>query len=223
MALSAGEVVPGRPSVLVAHQFVTASGEVPQRSDSEMASVGGLDEVDTGLFKAFDYVALGHIHASQKMGPDTVRYAGSPLKYSFSEKNHKKSLTMVDIGVHSVNMTTLPLTPLHDMREISGPLEALMSAEIAAQQNREDYLRVVLADEMEVPDAMGKLRHTYPNVMELVYENTRSGQRSAVKQAADIEKKTDVELFSEFYREQNGLPPDEEQRKLLEQLLQKEV
>ncbi|MDL2253883.1 exonuclease SbcCD subunit D [Ruminococcaceae bacterium OttesenSCG-928-I18] len=219
LALSARPVTPGRPSVLVAHQFVTARGQTPQRSDSEVSSVGGLDEVDAGLFDAFSYVALGHIHAPQRMGRQTVRYAGSPLKYSFSEKNHQKSLCMVDVQEGKVEITALPLTPLRDMREIGGPLDALLREEVAKEQNAEDYLRVVLTDELEAPDAMGRLRHLYPNVMEVVYENTRSRTQAGFPLLEERRQKSAQELFEEFYLTQNGLPLDSTQQELLQGLL----
>ncbi|MEG0503609.1 MAG: exonuclease SbcCD subunit D, partial [Raoultibacter sp.] len=134
-------------NVLIAHQFVTSGTAEPERSDSEL-SVGGLDNVDASVFADFDYVALGHIHRPQRIGRDEVRYAGSLLKYSFSEIKYPKSATLVELGPKgTISITLLPLEPLHDMREIKGPLASLLADDVVTASKSDDYLHVVLTDE----------------------------------------------------------------------------
>lgn len=205
---------PGVKNVLVAHQFVVAGGERPATSDSEVVSVGGTEEVDAALFDAFDYVALGHLHGPQRVGREAVRYAGSPLKYSFSERHHQKGVTLVELG-EEVTTRLLPLAPLRDMRQVEGTLDELLQPLVVAAGDPEDYLKVVLRDEEEVPDAIGKLRRAYPNVMELRYHNRRSEALGAGPAGPGIEQKSPLELFVEFYTQQNGAPPSGVQRDIL--------
>ena len=155
---------PSVRNVLVAHQFVTGAA----RSDSEDVSVGGMDNVDASVFEPFDYVALGHIHGPQRIGRETVRYCGTPLKYSFSERNHVKSVTVVTLGEKGrTEIRTVPLIPLHDMREIRGTYEELTLRKNWEGTATDDYLHVILTDENDVPDAMARLRVIYPNIMKV--------------------------------------------------------
>jgi exonuclease SbcD len=167
-------------NVLVSHQFFVKAGVTPIRSESELNPIGGLDAIDAGIVGKFDYVALGHLHGAQKVGAEHVRYAGSPLKYSFSETRHDKSITLVEMANKgSVAISALPLAPMHDMREIKGELEMLISDEVTSLADKKDYLRVILTDEEEIVDPMGKIRRVYPNVMALGFENTRTGAEAA--------------------------------------------
>ncbi|MDR2570275.1 MAG: exonuclease SbcCD subunit D, partial [Oscillospiraceae bacterium] len=162
-------------NVLVSHQFYTKAGVTPIRSESELNPVGGLDAVDAGFIERFDYAALGHLHGIQSIGAEHIRYCGSPLKYSFSEWRQKKSVTVVELGAKGdLTVKSLPLCPLRDMREIKGELEKLLSNEVSGLANKEDYLRVILTDEEEIIDPMGKLRSVYPNIMSLGFENSRT-------------------------------------------------
>lgn len=163
-------------NILVAHQFVTGAGITPERSDSEVVTVGGVDNVDCAAFAAFDYVALGHIHGPQPVG-GRCRYAGSPLPYSFSEANQDKSITVIQVdAAHTCSISTLPLTPLHPMRELRGPLEELLRPDIVAAADPADYLRVTLTDEREPENAASRLRAVYPNLMRLEFDNQRTRQ-----------------------------------------------
>ena len=156
------------PSVLVAHQFVTAGGVSPERSESEIISLGGTDNVDVSNFIAFQYVALGHIHRPQRLTRDSVRYAGSPLKYSFSEAEYDKSVVLVTLnGMEEPTIELIPLEPVRDLRRIRGPLEKLLSDEVVSASNREDYLHVTLTDTEPVADPLYRLRQVYPNIMRL--------------------------------------------------------
>ena len=208
---------PAQRNVLAAHQFVTGAA----RSESEDVSVGGMDNVDASVFDAFDYVALGHIHGPQHIGRKTVRYCGTPLKYSFSEKDHVKSVTVVMLGKKgNTEIRTVPLRPKHDMREIRGTFSELTAPESDQGTAADDYLHVILTDEDDVPDAMALLRKIYPNIMKLDYDNRRTRSTADVGAAEELERKSEIELFNEFYTAQNGQPLSEEQRAFAEELLE---
>lgn len=195
-------------NVIITHQFVTGA----QRSESETIAVGGTDNVDSYVFDDFDYVALGHIHGPQNVGKNTVRYCGTPLKYSFSEISHKKSVTVVEMKEKgNVKVSTVELTPKLDMREIKGTYEELTFKKNYENTNTEDYLHIILTNEEDVADAVAKLRCVYPNLMKLDYDNTRTRNSFALTQAEETEKKSDTELLSEFFEKQNGKPLSDEQ------------
>lgn len=204
-ALGTAKTGAGERGILVAHQFVMAGGKEPQRCESETVSVGGTDQVDSSVFSAFDYVALGHLHGAQYVGRPAVRYAGSPLKYSFSEARQEKSVTLAELGEKGrLEITEVSLSPLHDMREIRGPLAELVKPYVVAQGNPQDYIRAVLTDGREVADAVGKLRAVYPNLMRIDFENARGESSGAISPARDIPTQTPDRLFEEFYTLQNN-------------------
>ncbi len=208
-----------RRNVLVTHQFVTGS----DRRESEDISVGGTDNVDAAVFRDFDYVALGHLHAPQNCTSPRIRYCGTPLKYSFSEIKDEKSVTVVELGAkgEGVTVRTLPLTPLHDMGELRGTFAALTDPVFyTAHPAREDYLRIILTDEEDVPDAMARLRQIYPLVMTLDYDNTRTRENAVVLGAAEAEKRSAFELFAEFFEKQNNAPMTEEQSTYMQALIE---
>lgn len=218
------ESVPDQPDcrrVLVAHQFVTNRGELPQQSDSETAYVGGSDAVDASVFHAFDYVALGHLHGPQKMLRDTIRYAGSPLKYSFSESRQKKSVTIVELLEKGNTLVRqIPLVPLRDMREIRGPIDQLTDPQVVNSANPEDYIHATLTDIEELMDPIGRLRRFYPNIMRLDFEN-RLSREIKLKNAAsgeDLSQKTTMELFEDFFQMQNQKEMTQEQTQVMESL-----
>ena len=213
-----------RRNVLVTHQFVTGAS----RCDSEELSVGGTDNVDASVFDGFDYVALGHIHGPQNVGDGRLRYCGTPLKYSFSEASHKKSVTVAELGEKekggekaALSLRTIPLKPLRDLREIRGTYLELTAKSYYEDMNREDYLHVTLTDEEDVPDAVGKLRIIYPNLMKLDYDNRRTRAGAAPVEGTDLEQKSPAELFAEFYERQNNGPMSEEQLAFAEGLIEK--
>ena len=205
-------------NILVAHQFVTGAGVTPERSESEVVTVGGVDNVDCAAFAAFDYVALGHLHGPQPVG-GRCRYAGSPLPYSFSEANQDKSITVIQVdAAHTCSISTLPLTPLHPMRELRGPLEELVKPDIVAAGSPEDYLRVTLTDEREPENAASRLRAVYPNLMRLEFDNRRTRQ-GELQLDEDWEEELPLEaLFAEFVEKQNGRALEPESQVLLEQM-----
>ena len=204
-------------NVLVTHQFVTGAA----RSDSEDISVGGADNVDGSVFDTFDYVALGHLHGPQRVGRETVRYSGSPLKYSFSEAKQKKSVTVVEMGAKgAVSVRTVPLIPKRDLRELRGAYEELTLKRNYAGTNTDDYLRITLTDEDDIPDAMGKLRVIYPNLMKLDYDNRRSRSSERLEATENLERQSPADLFAEFYEKQNNRPLSEKQSKYVRELME---
>ncbi len=210
-------------NIIMVHQFVTSLGEDVIRSDSESISLGGIDNIDVTLFKDFDYVAMGHIHGPQKVGRETARYSGSPLKYSFSEVNQKKSVCIIEFNSkEDINISKIPLIPIRDMRVIKGPFDKLISKEIVNLENKNDYLDVVLTDDDYIINAIGKLRKFYPNILKLEYENKISSNE--VSDNIDIDKSnmSPIDLFSEFYKMQNGIELPEKKRKIIEEVI-KEV
>lgn len=217
--LGAADIDKTHRNVLVTHQFVTGA----QTCDSEELSVGGTDNVDVSVFDDFDYVALGHIHGPQKIGRETVRYCGTPLKYSFSEVGHKKSVTVVELAEKgSVVIRTVPLVPKRDMSELRGAYNELMLREnYEGKPFRNDYLRITLTDEEDIPNAVNNLRTVYPYIMRLDYDNRRTRTESHVDGAEQVERKRPLTLFEEFYESQNGQPMSEEQRSFAKQLMER--
>ena len=204
-------------NVIVAHQFVTGAN----RSESEDISVGGTDNVDVRVFDDFDYVALGHIHGAQKMTRETVRYSGTPLKYSFSEANHHKSITIVDMyEKDNVEISTKDFVPLHDMRIIKGTYNEITHRANYEKTNTNDYIQVILTDEEDVADAISRLRTIYPNIMQLKYDNKRTRENIEVGSANDIENKRPIELFDELYLKQNNQSMSDEQREYVSKLIE---
>lgn len=204
-------------NVLVTHQFVTGA----ETCESEELSVGGTDNVDASVFGIFDYVALGHIHGPQNIGSNRIRYCGTPLKYSFSESGHIKSITEIEMGKKgSLELHTLPLLPKHDMRQISGTFEEITDKSFYENENREDYLHVILTDEEDVPEAMGRLRVIYPNLIKLSYDNTRTRTNRLIEGAQDVKTKSPLELFEDLYEEQNNQPMNSQQKAFALELIE---
>lgn len=199
-------------NILMCHQFITGC----EVCDSEELSVGSLDQIDGAVFDGFDYVALGHIHAPQRILRDTLRYAGSPLKYSFSEARHKKSVTIVDVQEKGeVRVRAVPLYPLHDLRLIEGQMDEIMRMPYS-----EDYVWITIHDELPPPDARVTLSVNFPNMMKFSVVNSRTKYDLDVKAAQTMENKTVAELFSDFYRLQNnGQPPGEKHMQELDKVI----
>lgn len=218
VAIEAMNVDTSRRNILVTHQFVTGA----LRSDSENISVGGADNVDAAVFAPFDYVALGHIHGPQSMTRDTVRYCGTPLKYSFSEAGHQKSVTVVELREKgTTTIRTVPLTPRHDLRELRGSYMELTDKRNYAGTATDDYLHITLTDEEDIPEAVAKLRTVYPNLMKLDYDNTRTRLQMEITGSEDVERKSPLELFGELFERQNNRPLSAGEERFLRELIEK--
>ena len=206
-------------NILVTHQFVTGSS----RSESEEISVGGSDNVDAYVFEPFDYVALGHIHSPQNCGSEYIRYCGTPLKYSFSEANDQKSVTVVEfLEKGNVSYKTVGLISLHDLVELKGTYKELTLKEFYENTTwQEDYTHITLTDEEDIPDAIGKLRTVYHRLMKLDYDNKRTRSSMEIRGATDVESKSPLELFSDFYELQNNQSMNPEQFEYMKSLIEK--
>ena len=205
-------------NILIAHQFVTGAS----RTESEEISVGGLDNVDASVFEDFDYVALGHIHRPQKIGTERIRYCGTPLKYSYSEVNDTKSVSIIEINSkEDFNLRTIPLVPKRDMRKIRGTYEELITKTSYENTNTDDYIHVTLTDEFNVVDAIQKLRVIYKNIMKLEYDNMRTRESRKINlDDMVIENKNPLEIFSEFYKLQNNKEMDDEQKEIIKKIME---
>lgn len=227
--LGACAIDQGKRNIVLSHQLVTAYGTAPDRADDEI-KLGGMDNVDVSVYDAFDYVALGHVHRPQRVGRDTVRYSGSPLKYSFSEARYDKSVALIELGEKKpgddvgecVSFELIPLVPLHDVREVRGTLADVLAMGTAHDASQ-DYLHITLSDEHPQLDAMAKIHEVFPNAMMLDYDNvTVLIDRPQTQQlTADPDSMDTLDLFSAFYESQVGNPLDDEQRNFAHKLIAK--
>lgn len=207
-------------NVVLAHQFVTAAGALPETCDSEQLSVGGLDRVDGSVFSPFDYTALGHLHGSQRVGSETIRYAGSPLKYSFSELHQKKSVTVAELREKGeAEIRQIPLQPRREMIELRGTFEEILAEARKKGELQTDYYHMILTDETDVVDALSRLREYYPNIMLLDYDNRRTRSQKEVEQLDRVEERTPGELFAALYEQQNGQEMDSDRKEYLDGLI----
>lgn len=204
MVISTIKIKKSTRNVLLAHQFVVSEESQPIRSESEIVSVGGTDMISSDIFSAFDYVALGHLHGAQKVGKETIRYSGSPLKYSFSECKQKKSLVLIDFKEKgNVEYELLPLIPKHDMREIRGPYLQLISDEVVNNPDAspDDYLRVILTDKFGSYDnPYHELQKKYPNLLNMVYESDLQSSPEQMYVPTGISMSNNpVDIFCDFF------------------------
>lgn len=214
------QVDTSRRNVVLAHQFVTAAGALPETCDSEQLSVGGLDRVDGSVFSPFDYTALGHLHGPQRVGNETIRYAGSPLKYSFSELHQKKSVTVAELRAKGeTEIRQIPLQPRREMIELRGTFEEILEEARKKGELQTDYYHMILTDETDVVDALSRLREYYPNIMLLDYDNRRTRSQKEVEQLDRVEERTPGELFAALYEQQNGQEMDSDRKEYLDGLI----
>lgn len=210
-------------NVLVAHQFVTGA----QTAGSEAVNVGGVDNIGAEVFADFDYVALGHIHNAQNIGSERIRYSGTPLKYSFAEWQQEKSVTMVELGAKGdMNLRTLPLVPLRELRKLRGTYAELIEKSYWQQFPTgsdgllRDFFHITLTDEEDVMDAVQRLRTVYKNLLQLEYDNMRTRTDSVIECVERLVEKSPLELMSEFYQLQNNQALSKVQEEYLQKLLE---
>lgn len=208
--------VPDRPTVVLAHCFVDGAEE----SDSERPlSLGGADRVRASLFTPYTYAALGHLHGAQQQGAAHVRYSGSILKYSFSEVNHRKSVTLVDISAPGqADISTRELAPLRDLRLLEGSLDDLLQRG-ATDIRAEDFIGARLTDRVALLDVMGKLRRVYPNVLQAQLPLREQVAGVAPAQRDDLRQNHEA-LFADFFRDIQGDDMTEGQRECLRGVLE---
>lgn len=205
-------VDPDEVNIILAHQFITGSSV----SESEEITVGGLDNVDSSVFDGFDYAALGHLHRPQSAGRDTVRYSGSPMKYSISEANDEKSVMLIEINGRSITTEKVPLQPVHDVRNIRGFLREIMDMPYS-----EDYVRVEINDEDVPPDARISVVSVFPNMVRFAVVNSKTSVETDVDFSGAPENRSPLELFSDFYTAQNNdVPPDERRLAIMREVIE---
>ena len=198
-AIKSMEVDYSKRNIILAHQFVIGA----KTCESEELVVGGSEQVSAKHFDEFDYVALGHLHSPQTVGQKHIRYSGTPLKYSFSEIKHKKSVTIVDIKEKdNIEIYTRELIAQKDLREEKGKFDEIFIK--ALEQQSQDYMHVILTDEEDVVNALGKLREVYPNIMKLSYDNTRTKKELEIIDLPNVEQRNPEEIFEEFYELRNN-------------------
>lgn len=203
-------------NIILAHQFITGAAA----GGSESVSLGGLDNISAEVFEPFDYAALGHIHHRQNIAYEKVRYCGTPLKYSFSEVNDEKTVTIANIGKKGeLSIEEIPLCPIRDLREIKGTYLEITDRNFYDKFNREDYIHVTLTDENDIPEAIGRLRAVYPNIMKLDYDNTRTRENRVVSDLADEVQRSPAKLFAEFYQTCNNSELSEEQKDYIDSVI----
>ena len=209
-------------NIILVHQFVTAGTVEPERSESEVLTLGGIENVDVSNFDDFDYVAIGHVHRPQQIGRKEARYAGTMLKYSFSEINHNKSVPVIDFKEKgNIEINLKELVPLRDMREIKGPIEELLKKENYELGNVNDYIKAVITNEETVYDAIGQIRRIYPNTLKLEIRNSKTinGGQEQDLNLQKVKRKSELELFEDFYKSQNNVDLDEKQKEIIKDII----
>lgn len=217
--ISQMDIDKSRRNVLITHQYITDA----ERSESEDSIIGGLDNIDSSLLADFDYVALGHLHRPQHCGCENIRYSGSPLKYSFSEVNDKKSVSIIEFGSKGeTNVSTRPLTPLHEWHDLKGTYDELTNKNYYDGKGyQEDFVRITLTDEDDIPDGMKRLKTIYHRLMELRYDNKRTRSESTFTGSSNIDALKPDQLFEELYEKQNAQSLSDEQKNYLNLLIDK--
>ena len=211
-ALSNIDIDQSEQNIIVTHQNVTGA----ESSGSEEVLIGGLDNVDSSVFEKFDYVALGHIHRCQNIGDSRIRYCGTPLKYSFSEVGHTKFVTILEFNENKTPcIRAIILTPLRDMRDVKGTFKEIYDK----NEKSDDYIRICLTDEDDVMDAVSKLRHIYPNILELRYLNRKRHETEALEVSDDDIRSNPSDIFKKFFTEQTGNEPDDEIMKIMDEII----
>lgn len=209
-----------RRNVLVSHQFYTGKGEVrPETCDSEVFSVGGIDNVDIDAVKNFDYVALGHLHGAQTVGKRTIRYPGTLLKYSVSECNQEKTLTMVTLGKkeEEVQIECLSLHPIRNVRKKKGRLEELLQD--VKEEEKDDYISITLTDEVDPYKPKEQLERVFSRILEIRVDNQRTRSKLS-EMDEELVMKDPFSAFSDFYKEMQGKAMDEEEEKIMTEIFE---
>lgn len=209
-----------RRNVLVSHQFYTGKGEErPETCDSEVFSVGGIDNVDIDAVKAFDYVALGHLHGAQSVGKRTIRYPGTLLKYSVSECNQEKTLTVVTIGKkgEEAGIECLPLRPIRDVRKKKGCLEELLQD--VNEEEKDDYISITLTDEVDPYKPKEQLERVFSHILEIRVDNQRTRSRLS-EMDEELVMKDPFSAFADFYKEMQGKPMDSEEEMIMTEIFE---
>lgn len=208
-------------NVLVSHQFyVGEKAESPETCDSEVFSVGGIDNVDIGSVKEFDYVALGHLHGAQCIGKPEIRYCGTLLKYSVSESTQNKSLTVVTLKAkgEKPEIENYPLHPLRDVRKKKGTLDEIIKE--AQETEKDDYISITLTDEINPYKPKEQLERIFSHILEIRVDNQRT--RTKLKEMdEELVMKDPFTSFAEFYKEMQGREMNGEEETIMKEIFDK--
>lgn len=208
-----------KPNVLITHQFIAGNKEIVRSESEVILSVGGSEIIDVSLVKQFDYVALGHIHAPQKISKDTIRYSGSLMRYSFDEVKQQKSIVDVTIVDKKVSFKLVELKPKQDLIKFSGLFDEIMQLE----NNHHDFIAVELLDTTIIPNAIDYLRTKFTNVLQITYPNLTSQQiKNNTKADLGFEKLSPLELFEQFYQKIKGIPIDDKAKTIIAKIMKGE-
>ena len=207
-----------RNILLTHHTFL--HNNMASFSDSEVRfNIGGTEGIDAAYFKDFDYVALGHLHNPQYVNRHHIRYSGSILKYSDSEVNINKVALMVELKEKgNIEITELPLTPLHDLKKIKGTIDELL---VNPDVLDEDYVYVTLTNDTIIPYAMKRIRVKYPNALSLTYERLSKQLIDKTIDTTDFKEKSIKDQFNEFYKFINNKELSDNQISILDKILEK--
>ena len=215
--IDSADIDPVRCNVIVAHQFVMGKSEDPALSGSESLgtrSVGTVEKIGYDCFDLFDYAALGHIHSPQQVGRKEVRYSGSPLKYSLSEVNNEKSVSLITVnGKGKVEIELVPLKPMRNMRHLKGKMKDLLDkSNVTAPQ---DFIYATLTDEEFINDAMGIFQQVYPNTVKIDYDNSHTREVEQVDISKIAENRSFADLISDFYRQMYSCEISDEEMQVM--------
>ncbi len=210
-------------NVCIAHAFIMGTATLETSESERPLSVGGSENVNVDYFKDFNYVALGHLHQPQKVKYDHIRYAGSLLKYSFSEARQKKSVTIIEMDKDGgLTVDQHHLEPQRDMRIIKGELQDLLNKNTYSETNTDDYIMAVLSDQGALVDPMASLRAVYPNILRLEKEDyERAAGENKTSASGRFTEKNSLELFEEFYENISGENFDKEKSEVVEKIIEK--
>lgn len=210
-------------NILVSHQFVTHITSVVEESDSEIISIGGANNIDAEILEVFDYVALGHLHKSQKIYKDYIRYAGSPLKYSFSEVNHKKSITIVNMKEKgNIEISKKELLPERDMKKYVGSLNEIMEMKNNDNINKNDYVHITITDNSDIINLSSTIRNVFENTMQielLKYQNANYSNNLISVNYNDVKENNINKLFSDFFLKMHDKKMSQEEKLIIENLI----
>lgn len=212
LALKQANLLEGGFNLLMSHQFYLGG----KAAESEELSIGSLDVVNTHVLKPFDYVALGHLHNPQSVKKSTYRYCGSLLKFSASELNIQKTITVLSIKNDQVSIEEIPLHPVRDFIGIQGTFDQLVAKSFVKRQNTQNYFYITLDDDQEVFQVFEKLSLHYPRILKIEYaKKLNSTFQDTEEMVSDSEMNHPEEIFAKFYERQNGEPLDPSLQKML--------
>lgn len=221
-ALNNTEIDYSLRNIFIGHQFFMGSDINLERSDSELISVGGIDSVGYKLLTQFDYAAFGHLHKAQKVKMEYIRYSGSPLKYSDSEVSHNKSFVLIDIfNKGELSFELIKLIPEIEMRSVKGYIEDILNSEYDKDQLN-DFVHVILLDDGEIIDAIGKLKNKYPNLMSLRFDNIKSRNDNIIDVSDDIALSNPTKLFHDFFKLQHNRSMSKSQKDIVDKIITRE-